>query len=251
VDCAPITLQSVSKLVILIGLLEEFGPKKVFNWVKVEPSGTDFASIARLDQFGPAPSNPLLNSGAIALCSRIPGNHEEQLSWLDVWVTKLFGEKLTITTTVYASERRTGDRNRSIAYLMKSTGVIENDIEMILDTYFCLCSYEANITQAAYLPMLLAAGGQLPGSERVFSRETANHVIAIMATCGLYNESGTHLVRTGMPAKSGVSGFTVAVSLKKAGIAALSPRVNKRGNSIRGEIMLEEIAKELNWHFAQ
>ena len=71
-----------------------------------------------------------------------------------------------------------------------------------------------------------------------------------MATCGLYDETGTHMVRTGMPAKSGVSGYTVAVVPGKAGIVGLSPRVNAKGNSIRAEIMLEELSKKLNWHFA-
>lgn len=71
-----------------------------------------------------------------------------------------------------------------------------------------------------------------------------------MATCGLYDETGTHMVKTGMPAKSGVSGYTIAVVPGKAGIVVLSPRVNAKGNSIRGEIMLEGLSKAMGWHFA-
>ncbi|WP_195914143.1 glutaminase, partial [Legionella pneumophila] len=63
-------------------------------------------------------------------------------------------------------------------------------------------------------------------------------------------ETGTHMVKTGMPAKSGVSGYTIAVVPGKAGIVVLSPRVNAKGNSIRGEIMLEGLSKAMGWHFA-
>ena len=86
--------------------------------------------------------------------------------------------------------------------------------------------------------------------KQVISIETTKITLAIMATCGLYDETGTHMVRTGMPAKSGVSGYTIAVMPNKAGIVVLSPRVNPKGNSIRGEIMLEGLSKTMNWHFA-
>ncbi len=244
-----ITLQSAAKLVVLIGLLEELGAEKLFSIVKVEPSGADFASVARLDQFGPEPSNPMLNSGAILLCNYIPGKTSEQkLYWLETWVERLFGEKLNIDGKVFASEKRTGDRNRSLAYLLKSNGLLKGDVGEVLDTYFYLCSFQATVSQASYLPMLLAHGGVAPNGTRVISTTTAQHVTAIMATCGLYNESGTHLVATGMPAKSSVSGFILAVALGHAGIAVMSPRVTKKGTSIRGEIMLRYLAEHLSWH---
>lgn len=246
-----VTLQSVAKLIVLIGLLEEFGKQNVFSWVKAEPSGDDFASVARLDQFGPKPSNPMLNAGAIALCGHIPGlNSTEQIAWLRLWTKNLFGEELAINQKVYQSERLTGHRNRSLAYLLKANGIIEASVEDVLEVYFALCSFEANIKQAAYLPMLLANRGVTPSGERVISKQTVQQVVAIMATCGLYNESGGHLVRTGMPAKSGVSGLIVSVALGQAGVAVLSPRVNRKGNSMRGELMLEYISQNLNWHFA-
>ena len=244
------TLQSIAKLVILIGLLEEHGPQNVFSWVRVEPSGDDFASVARLDQFGPLASNPMLNSGAITLCSHIVGNTEQRLTWLEKWMARLFGQTLSINPKVFSSERRTGDRNRALAYLLKSNKVIDGDVDHILEIYFYLCSFEANITQCAYLPMLLANGGLAPDGERVISKETVQNVVAIMATCGLYNESGTHLVKTGLPAKSSVSGLIISVAPKHGGIAVASPKVNSKGTSVRGEIILETLAKKLDWHFA-
>ena len=247
----PVTLQSTAKLIVLIGLLEEFGDEQLFKWVKVEPSGDDFASITRLEQFGPKPSNPMLNAGAIALCSRIPGAGEQQFGWLERWVQKLFNQRLSINPLVLASEKRTGNRNRSLAYLLKSRNNLGTDVLETLDLYFSLCSYEATLEQMLFLPVLLANGGIVPGSgEKILSTETCKITLAIMATCGLYDETGTHMVKTGMPAKSGVSGYTIAVVPGRAGIVVLSPKVNAKGNSIRGEIMLEGLSKAMNWHFA-
>lgn len=247
----PVTLQSTAKMIPLIGLLEECGAEQLFEWVKVEPSGDDFASITRLEQFGPKPSNPMLNAGAITLCSRIPGTGEQQFGWLEHWVQKLFNQKLSINPLVFASEKRTGNRNRSLAYLLKSRNNLGTDVHETLDLYFALCSYEALLEQMLFLPTLLANGGVSPDSgERVISAETCKITLAIMATCGLYDESGTHMVKTGMPAKSGVSGYTIAVLPGKAGIVVLSPRVNDKGNSIRGEMMLEGLSKVMDWHFA-
>jgi glutaminase len=248
----PVTLQSTGKMITLIGLLEEFGVHQLFQWVKVEPSGDDFASITRLEQFGPKPSNPMLNAGAITLCSFIPGvDEQEKFRWLDRWVERLFNQRLNVNNLVLASETKTGDRNRSLAYLLKSRGNLGNDVNEALSLYFTLCSYEATLEQMLYLPSLLAnAGKDHQSGQQIISLETCKISLAIMATCGLYDETGTHMVRTGMPAKSGVSGYTIAVVPNKAGIVAFSPRVNRKGNSIRGEIMLESLSKAMEWHFA-
>ena len=249
--CPPVTLQSTGKLIPLIGLLEEVGVEQVLRWVKVEPTGDDFASISRLERFGPKPSNPMVNAGAIALCSFIPGIGEQQFAWLEQWVLKLFNQKLTINPLVFASEKRTGDRNRALAYLLQSRNNLGKSVTESLDLYFTLCSYEATLEQMLYLPTLLAHAGKNPDTgEQVISPETCAITLSIMATCGLYDETGTHMVRTGMPAKSGVSGYTLAVVPGKAGIIAFSPKVNQKGNSIRAEIMLEALSKEMSWHFA-
>ncbi len=244
------TLQSVSKLVLLIGMMEEFGFERVFSWINAEPSGQPFAAIGDLDRYGPVPSNPLINAGAIVLSGRIPGDTNEQLAWVKRWVNKLFAADLVFSDAVYQSEFGSADRNRSLAYLMKSTGVLKGDVEEILKPYFSLCSYTATITQAAYLPMLLANGGVAPDGTRVISEDTSNQVVSIMATCGLYNESGMHLVQTGLPAKNAISGLIVAVAIGRGGVAAFSPRLNPKGTSVRGHIVISELARELDWHFA-
>lgn len=246
-----VTLQSVSKLIVLIGLMEEFGPEKIFSWINAEPSGQPFSSVIALEQFGPIPSNPLINAGAIALCDKIPGaDRQEKISWLRKWIEKIFGKSLTFSETVFQSELMSGDRNRSLAYLMKSNGVINNDIPDVLVPYFSLCSYEVDISTIAMLPMLLSSGGVTPDGKRVFSEEVSNIVVSIMATCGVYDESGNFLVRTGMPAKTSVSGLIVSVATGRGGMAVSSPRLNAKGTSVRGDIVIEHVSRALDWHFA-
>lgn len=248
----PITLQSTAKLIPLIGLLEELGFDKLSEWVKVEPSGDDFASIIRQAQFGPRPSNPMLNAGAITLCSHIPGAGKQKgFKWLEHWTHLLFKRKLKVNQRVLKSEKLTGDRNRALTYLLKCGHELGADVAETLDLYFTLCSYEGCFHELTYLPTFLANGGIDPTThQRVISRETCKITLAIMATCGLYNETGTHMVRTGIPAKSGVSGYTIASLPGKAGIVVLSPLVNHKGNSIRGEVMLEGLSRALDWHIA-
>ncbi len=245
------TFQSTAKLVVLAGLLEERGPVEVFEVVGSEPSGDTFASVARLETHGPKPPNPLVNSGAIALCGQLRGGVDERVAWLERWAERVYGERLPVNQAVRASERAAADRNRAIAYYLKHGAVIAGDVEEILDVYCALCSLEGGVQQAAHLPALLANGGVRPGTgERVLSKRTVAIVVSLMATCGMYDESGNYLVATGMPAKSGVSGAIVAVVPGVAGVAVSSPRLNDKGGSVRGHFILRELSRKLGWHLA-
>ncbi len=245
------TFQSSAKLLTLIGLLEERGPVEVFDIVGSEPSGDSFGSVARLETHGPKPANPLINSGAIALCGQLHGTVERRVAWLRCWAERLYGRPVPIDEQVLANERSSADRNRAIAYFLKHGGVLQGDVNETLDVYFALCSFSAGVREAAYLPAILAHGGLRPGTtERVLSKQTVAIVVSIMATCGMYNESGNYLMATGMPAKSGVSGVIVAVVPGIAGVAVSSPRLNDKGGSVRGHLILRELSRQLGWHFA-
>ena len=98
--------------------------------------------------------------------------------------------------------------------------------------------------------MLLANEGKSPDGKQIFSKKTAHQVLSIMSTCGLYNDSGRHLVRSGIPSKSSVSGYILAAVPGKAGIATFSPCVNHKGTSVRGELMLADMSERMHWHFA-
>ena len=245
------TFQSSAKLLVLIGLLEERGPVEVFLTVGSEPSGDSFGSVARLETHGPLPANPLINSGAIALCGQLRGTVSQRVAWLSRWAERLYGAPMPIDEKVRKSEQLSADRNRAIAHFLKHGGVLKGDVDETLDVYFALCSLAGGVREAAHLPAILANGGRRPGSsQQILSKRTVAIVVSIMATCGMYNESGNYLVATGMPAKSGVSGVIVAVVPGIAGIAVSSPRLNEKGGSVRGHQILRELSRSLGWHFA-
>lgn len=245
------TLQSSAKVVLLAGMLEELGEERIFATVGEEPSGASFSSIVRLELQDPRPANPLINAGAIALSSLIPGDLEAKLAWITRWAERLYGEPVAVNTKVRNSEQKTGDRNRSIAYFLKSAGTLASEVDETLTAYFSLCSLEAGVGAASRLAAVLANGGRAPGSGlELLSARTASSVVALMATCGMYDESGSHLLATGLPAKSGVSGIIVAVATGRAGLAVASPRVNSKGGSVRGHAILRQLSRELGWHFA-
>ncbi len=236
---------------LLCGLLEDIGPERVFSTVGTEPSGGGFAALARLETHGPLPANPLINAGAIALCGLLEGNLEDKLGWLDDWMTRLTGAQLHVNARVLASERRTGHRNRAIAHLLRAHDLFQGDPEETLEVYFSLCSYVARVSEASRLAAVLAAAGQAPGGGPApLSRTTAASVVALLATCGMYDESGAHLLSFGIPAKSGVSGVILGVVPARAGIAVASPRINARGSSVRGLSILRTLSQQLGWHFA-
>ena len=245
------TFQSSAKLLVLLGLLEELGQVEVFSIVGSEPSGDTFASLARLETHGPKPANPLVNAGAIALCGQLTGTVERRVQWLRTWAERLYGAPIPIDRAVLESERAGADRNRAIAYFLKHSRVLRGSVDETLDVYFAMCSLVGSAAEASYLPAVLANGGVAPGSAtRIVSKRTVAIAVSIMATCGMYDESGNYLVATGMPAKSGVSGVIVAVVPGVAGVAVASPRLNDKGGSVRGHVMLRELSRKLGWHFA-
>jgi hypothetical protein len=71
------------------------------------------------------------------------------------------------------------------------------------------------------------------------------YVLAVMATAGLYDDSGKWLYHTGLPAKSGVGGGIIAVAPGKFGIAVISPPLDDAGNSVRAQRTIQDIVARL------
>jgi glutaminase len=92
----------------------------------------------------------------------------------------------------------------------------------------------------------LANGGKNPVTgKQVMSAKNVAPTLAVMATAGLYDDSGKWLFMTGLPAKSGVGGGLIAVSPGKFGIAVVSPPLDKAGNSVRAQRAIADISNAL------
>ena len=141
---------------------------------------------------------------------------------------------------------KTCARNRSIAYLLQSKGIITSDVEDTLRFYTKLCSMNVTAESLANLGKKLANDGVcMIDGRRYMSSRTARIVKTLMLTCGMYDGSGTFAIRVGIPTKSGVGGGLLSVSDKRAGIGVFGPALDKQGNSIAGCKLLREISNEL------
>lgn len=244
------SIQSISKVISLMLAILQNGTRTVFSKVGMEPTGDSFNSIVSLEVKNPQkPFNPMINAGAIATTALITGNSsEEKLEKLLEFTRKITGNPdITYNHDVYLSEKATGNRNRSLAYFMKSSGLIEGDVEEILDLYFRQCAIEGTCKDIARICAMLANDGILPWSgERVISREVSRIVKTIMVTCGMYDASGEFAVHIGIPAKSGVGGGIMASVPRRMGIGVFGPALDKKGNSIAGIQVLQELSQELD-----
>lgn len=244
------TIQSISKIVSLMIALSDNKMTDVFKKVNVEPTGEGFNSIVKLETTETGrPYNPMINAGAIVTTSLIKGETEEEKlkKLIDFMKKATNNPNIKINEEVYISEKLTGNRNRALAYFMKSSGILEGNVEEILDLYFRQCSIEANAKDLARLGAVLANDGIIPWSgEKLVDKKICRIVKSIMVTCGMYDASGEFAVRIGIPAKSGVGGGIVGAVPKRMGIGVYGPALDEKGNSIAGLKILEDLAKELD-----
>lgn len=244
------TIQSISKTISLMLAIMDNGAEEVFKKVGMEPTGDAFNSMYKLETEGVSkPLNPMINAGAIAIASLIKGeNSEEKFARLLNLFRKITcNEKLDLNEEVYISEKRTGHKNRAMAYLLKDMGVLKGDVEEVLDVYFKQCSIEVDCIDIANIGLFLANRGKiLTTGEVVTTDHIARIVKTFMVTCGMYNSSGEFAIRVGIPAKSGVAGGIMASVPHRMGIGIYGPALDEKGNSVAGYGLIEDLSRKLN-----
>lgn len=244
----PFTMQSISKTCALILALQTSGYATVFDKVGMEPTGDRFDSILQLELKDRRPFNPMINAGAIVTTSCITGDHPfERFLTL---VRKLCGnDDIYLNENVYQSEKLTGTRNRSIAYLLTSEGVLNGEPESTLDLYFRICSVMVTAKDLAHYALVLSCKGTDPFTgEQIVSPDIVQTVITLMLLCGMYDESGEYAVRVGLPSKSGVGGGIIAVGRDGIGIGTFGPMLNQIGNSVGGKKIIQHLSENLGLH---
>jgi glutaminase len=249
-DCEhEFTIQSICKPFAFQLALEELGLDRTLKHVGVEPTGDAFNAI-ELEPSTMRPFNPMINAGAIAVASLIKKDSRE--SGVRAFVERMqtaAGRPLRIDESVLASESSTGNRNRAIAYLMLNCGIIDDGIDHTLHQYFSQCSLLVNCRDLATMAVTLANMGTNPTTgERVFDFQYIKNVLTVMFTCGLYDYAGGWAYEVGVPAKSGVGGGIIAVVNRQMGVAVYSPRLDSKGNSVRGIMACRELASRLGLH---
>lgn len=241
------SIQSVSKPFVFALVCEAIGYEVARDRLGVNSTGFPFNSLMAVELNDDRTMNPLVNAGAIASTSLVPGKTAEA-KWRRILegLSSFAGRELTINGEVYESESATNLRNHGIAHLLASYDRLYFDPDEATDVYTRQCSLDVTVHDLAVMATTLADGGVNPlTGERVVRPGVCRRVLAVMATAGLYELSGEWLYEIGMPGKSGVSGGIVTVSPGKGGLATYSPPLDSAGNSVRGQLVTKYLAERL------
>ena len=249
-DCRhPFTIQSISKLLVYGLALETHGREAVMRRVGVAPTGDSFNAIV-LDETENRAPNPMVNAGAIAVTDLVAGaDIGERVDVVRSLYERYLGRRPELDHDVWASEQKTGNRNRAIAYLMLSRGIIDDRVEETLDLYFAQCSVLVTCDDLALIGATLANHGLHPVTgEQVVRPDVVRDMMSVALSCGMYDYAGEWVFTVGIPAKSGVGGGILGVLQGVGGLATFSPRLDEYGNSVRGIKVFEELSARFTLH---
>src|SRR5215813_6016146 len=244
----PFTIQSISKPFVFALALDTLGAARVESAIGVEPSGDPFNSI-RLNAEN-HPFNPMVNAGAIACSGLI---HEAKgdgaFEYIREALGRFAGRELGVDEAVYASETATGDRNRAIAYLLRTNAVLKDRVDSVLDVYFRQCAILVTARDIAVMAATLANRGLNPVTGmQVMTPYAIARTLSVMTSSGMYDYAGEWIYRVGIPAKSGVGGGILAALPARLGLGSYSPRLDKHGNSVRGIKVCEALSSHYDLH---
>lgn len=244
------TIQSISKILTLMLAIKDKGLEYVFSKVGYEGTDDPFNTFTKLDLAPHSrPANPMINSGALVITSLVDGDGDEKfLRILEFSKTITQNSSLSYNEDIYLSELKANDRNRSIAYLLKSKNLIEGDIPQIMDTYCKQCSIEVNTVDLARIGKYISSGCSYLLEKRGDNDKITRIIKGILLGCGMYDYSTEYSINVGIPSKSGVGGGIMGVLPKSSGIGVYSPSLDEYGNSIAGIEILKDISKEYNYN---
>jgi len=243
----PFSIQSVSKPFAFALVCDALGADEAARRLGVDATGLPFNSIMAVELRADRTTNPLVNSGAIATTSLVPGGNAQE-RWQNVQhgLSRFAGRPLGFDERVYQSEAATNQRNAGLAHLLRGYARLYCDPDEATDVYTRQCSLLVTARDLAVMGATLAGGGVNPlTGEQVVSAATCSHVLAVMATAGLYERSGSWLYEVGLPGKSGVSGGIVTVAPGKGAVATYSPPLDAAGNSVRGQLVTRFLSQRL------
>ena len=241
------SIQSVSKPFVFALVCEALGADEAARRLGVDATGLPFNSIMAVELRPDRSTNPLVNAGAIATTSLVRGaSPAERWEHVRAGLSRFAGRELGFDERVYRSEAATNQRNAGLAHLLRGYGRLYCDPDEATDVYTRQCSLLVSARDLAVMGATLAGGGVNPVSgSQVVSADTCRRALAVMATAGLYEHSGTWLYDVGLPGKSGVSGGIVTVAPGKGAVATWSPPLDEAGNSVRGQLVTREMSERL------
>lgn len=243
----PFTIMSVAKPFVFALVCQVLGAERVRQLLGVNSTGLPFNSIMAIELHPQRRTNPMVNSGAIATTSLVPGETiAARWDFIVAGLSRFAGRRLTLNEEVYASASATNHRNQGIARLLWSYERLYRDPVETTDLYTRQSSLEVTAKDLAVMGATLADGGVNPlTGERVIDAAICRPVLAVMATAGMYETSGDWLYTVGLPGKSGVGGGIITVAPGKGGLGTFAPPLDAAGNSVKGQLVATFLSERL------
>ncbi len=241
------TIMSVSKPFIFALICDLIGATGARERLGVNATGHAFNSLSGIERDKDGRTNPMVNAGAIATTSLVPGKTEaEKWHFIQQGLSRFAGRNLSVNEEVYVSASETNFRNRSIAWMLESTGRLYSNPVEAVELYTRQCSLNVSARDLAVMGATLAHGGVNPlTKEQVVKPDVCHYALAVMLTAGLYETSGDWLYEIGLPGKSGIGGGIVTVSPGKGGLGTFAPPLDDAGNSVRGQLTAQFLSQRL------
>ena len=282
------TIQSVSKPTTYALCLQQEGTEETEQWIGCEPSGRPFNSQdlqpdTNIPYNASCNAGAIMAAGLYA--SRFPDETWVEVvdKIRDTWYD-LCGQdsKIGFSQETFESEKATAFNNFAIAYNLKGRKGLPRNVDLLkmLDIYLGCCSIEMSTEALAVAAATFANGGVCPiTTKEVFPVHVVRHVLAEVRlhqindaahrlilvislklsltpfsfvkqtmTCGMYDQAGHFVVDVGLPAKSGVSGVLMVIVPNVFGFCTFSPRLNSKGNSVRGLEFCKRVVSSYRIH---
>lgn len=253
-DDVEFSIQSISKAFVYALAIEDAGLPRVLEKIGVEPSGDAFNRLS-LERGSNRPMNPMINAGAITAHSLVVAPNataEQRTDRILKALSRLAGRQLHVDEEVYEAELKDADRNMGIGYMLKAAGIITCDPREVVKGYIRQCAINVNVRDLAMMAATLCNAGVHPVTgESIIPQTSVRQVLSVMTTCGMYDAAGDWVSNVGIPAKSGVAGGIIGALPGQVGIAAFSPKLDERGNSVRGVAICEQLSRDMGLHMME
>ena len=242
----PFSVQSISKVFSLTLALMHYEEPEIWSRVGKEPSGQSFNSLVQVELEKGLPRNPFINAGALVIADLLQGRlGAPKQRMLEIVRGLSDNKRIGYDKVVASSEYQHSARNAAIAYLMKSFGNFNNDVNTVLKSYFHYCSLRMSCADLSKAMIYLANGGKSLSGKQLITPVQTRQLNALLATSGLYDGAGEFAYRVGMPGKSGVGGGIIAVIPGDMSVCVWSPELDVNGNSLAGTAALEVLSQTL------
>ena len=209
----------MSKPFVFALVCDAIGHDEARRKLGVNSTGLPFNSVMAIELNADRTMNPMVNAGAIATTSLVPGaTADDKWRYIHDGLSRFAGSALEVDGEIYESEAATNLRNQGIAHLLDSYDRLYFDPDDATDVYTRQCSLMVSAEHLAVMGATLAGGGVNPlTGARVIATATCKRVLAVMATAGLYDGRASGCTTSAFPARAALA---VGSSRSRRGRAA-------------------------------